>query len=143
MATGEGRPKIVLADDHPSMLRKVSLLLQDKYDIVGTATDGAQALHIVQEVNPRIVVLDIAMPVMNGLQAARYLRSREHPCGIVFLTIQQDSDYILAAQELKASYVFKGRMNSDLLLALEETLAGRTFVSSLSPIKDKSKLATS
>jgi DNA-binding NarL/FixJ family response regulator len=125
----KGKPRIVLADDNPLILQRASLLLQDKYEIAATASDGAEAIRAVHEVNPIIVVLDIAMPVMNGLQAARHLRNLSQPCGIVFLSVQEDLDYIEAACELQASYVVKKRMNSDLPIAAEECLAGRMFVS--------------
>ena len=129
----KGKPRIVLADDNPLILQRASLLLKDNYEIAATASDGAQAVRLVHEVNPSVVVLDIAMPVMNGLQAARQLRNCKQPCGIVFLSVQEDLDYIEAACELNASYVVKKRMNSDLPVALEESLAGRVFVS---PVTD-------
>jgi DNA-binding NarL/FixJ family response regulator len=140
MATGEGKPRIILADDNPLILQRASLLLQEKYDIAATASDGAEAVRIVHEINPSVIILDIAMPVMNGLQAARQLRKSEQPCKIVFLSVQQDLDYMQAAFELNASYVIKKRMNSDLLIALEESLAGRVFASPLTVPSPKSKL---
>jgi DNA-binding NarL/FixJ family response regulator len=129
----EGKPRIVLADDNPLFLQRALLLLQEKYEIAATASDGAHAVRLVHEVSPRVLVLDISMPVMNGLQAARQLRNCKEPCAIVFLSVQQDLDYVQAACELNASYVVKNRMNSDLLVALSESLAGRLFVS---PITD-------
>ena len=129
MSRSEVRPRVVVADNNPAIIKVVSSLLKDCYEIVGTAADGKQALRLFREHSPSIVILDIAMPVMNGLEAARQLRNKNHDCGVVFLTMYRDPEYIQVARDLKASYVFKSRMYTDLIAAMNASLKGEIFVS--------------
>lgn len=129
MSGSEIRHRVVIADNNPAIIRVVESLLKNTYEIVATASDGKEALRISHEQNPRIVILDIAMPVMNGLEAARCMRKRNHPWGIVFLTMYRDPEYIQVARELHASYVFKSRMYTDLLIAMNASLNGEIFIS--------------
>ncbi len=76
------------------------------------------------------MILDVAMPNLTGIDAAREMRRRGLPVRIIFLTIQEDPEFIHAARELNASYVLKKKMRTDLLLALKEELVGRRFFSS-------------
>ena len=125
--TAVRRPRVVLADDHRAMLDEVSRLLDPDAEIVASVSDGAAAVQAVTECEPDAVVLDIAMPGTGGIEAARQLRAAGYSTRIIFLTVQSDPEYARIAESLKASYVLKARMRSDLPLALREALAGRVF----------------
>jgi DNA-binding NarL/FixJ family response regulator len=126
-----GRPRVVLADDHAAMLEKASGLLESNFEIVAAVGDGAAAVRAITELLPEVAVLDVGMPVLNGLEAVRLLRNAGITVKIVFLTIQDDGDYVDAARELGASYVLKALMGSELIPAIDETLIGGCWISSL------------
>ncbi len=129
-----GRIRVLLADDHEAMLDRVADLLADECDVIGTAIDGRQALDAAMELKPDVLVLDISMPVMNGIDTARSLQELGVKTRIVFLTVHDDSDYAREALEAGAlGYVIKPRIASDLVAAIKEVHAGRSFVSPLSP----------
>lgn len=113
------------------MLTEVRSLLQPRFNVLAAVENGLLAVDAVSKFRPEIAVLDIAMPGISGIQAAHEIRRQEPGTKIVFLTIQMDPEYIQAAQDLGAGYVLKSRMRSDLLLAIDEALAGRGFVSPL------------
>lgn len=126
------RARIVLADDHPGLLKCIQGMLADSFDIIGTASDGKTVLETATELNPDVLVLDISMPLMDGLEAARQLKAAGSTAKIVFLTIHQDPDFLKSAMDAGAlGYVVKCRLASDLVLAINEALAGRQFVSPL------------
>ncbi len=128
------RIRVLLAEDHEAMLDQVARLLATECDVVGTATDGQQALDAARELKPDVVVLDISMPVMNGIETAHRLKEAGAEARIVFLTVHDDPDYTREALEAGAlGYVIKPRIASDLIAAIKEVYAGRTFVSPLSP----------
>ena len=129
-----GRIRVLLADDHEAMLDRVTDLLADDCDVIGTAIDGRQALEAAMELKPDVLVLDISMPVMNGIETARSLKELGAKTRIVFLTVHDDPDYAREALEAGAlGYVIKSRITSDLVAAINEVHAGRSFVSPLSP----------
>jgi len=123
------RYTVVLADDHDGIIRKVSDLLTSEFNVVAAVSDGTKAVQAALEFKPDIFILDICMPGLDGIQVAREIKRLGLSGKCVFLTIQEDADYIEAARAIGASYVVKSRMHADLQLALEETLAGRTFIS--------------
>ncbi len=102
--------------------------------VVGTATDGQQALEAAQDLKPDVLVLDISMPVMNGIETTHCLKEAGVKTRIVFLTVHDDPDYAREALETGAlGYVIKPRIASDLVAAINEVHAGRSFVSPLAP----------
>jgi DNA-binding NarL/FixJ family response regulator len=126
------RARIVLADDHPGLLKCIQGMLADEFDIIGMASDGKAVLETAKELNPDVLVLDITMPLMDGLEAARQLKAAGSTAKIVFLTIHQDPDFLKSAIDVGANgYVVKRRLASDLILAVNEVLQGRQFVSPL------------
>jgi DNA-binding NarL/FixJ family response regulator len=124
------KPRIILADDHRTMLEELSRLLEREFEIVAAVTDGALAVERVADLKPDAILLDINMPGMGGIEAAQHLRRLGSPTKIIFLTIETDPDYVRLATAMSASYVVKSRMRRDLLIAIRDALAGRLFVSS-------------
>ncbi len=124
------RIRVLLADDHEAMLDRVANLLADECDVIGTAIDGRQALDAAQNLKPDVVVLDISMPVMNGIETAHRLKEVGVKARIVFLTVHDDPDFAREALEAGAlGYVIKSRIVSDLVAAIKGAHAGRSFVS--------------
>lgn len=106
------------------------LLAANSFDVVGVAGDGQAAMEAALELHPDVIVLDISMPVLNGIQAAKRLREFDPSSKIVFLTVDRDSDICRAALETGAlGYVLKPRLASDLIPAVKQALLGLQFVS--------------
>jgi DNA-binding NarL/FixJ family response regulator len=124
------RARVLLADDHKNFLAAATRLLQPEFEVVKTVGDGQVLLEEAARLEPDIVVLDISMPVLNGIEAARQLRAAGSRAKIVFLTVHQDPEYVQAAIAAGAEgYVVKCQLATDLLPALREALAGRLFIS--------------
>ena len=135
-----GRPRILLADDHPDFVAAAARLLEGEYEVVGAAGDGESVLREAAHLRPDLVLLDISMPGLNGIEAATRLRAAGDAPAIVFLTVHSDADYVRAALAAGASgYVVKSHIASDLLLGLKEALAGRSFVSPSIQLSDSGK----
>jgi DNA-binding NarL/FixJ family response regulator len=129
-ATKVQRTRLILADDHQSVLDTVTAMLAPEFDIVGTVHDGAALLEAVTRLDPDIAVLDISMPVFNGLEVARRLRQRGCRTKVIFLTVHDDEDFVREALTAGAAgYVVKASMAVDLLRAIHEAMTGRTFIS--------------
>ncbi len=127
--------RVVLADDHQSVIAKVRGILGEQFEVIGTAENGDQAVDSVLTLDADVLVIDISMPVLNGLQAARQLQKANSQAKIVFLTIHEDPDFVAAAFAAGASaYVIKSRLNTDLVPAIREALLGNTFVSQTTKI---------
>jgi DNA-binding NarL/FixJ family response regulator len=124
--------RVIVADDLTTVLTAVSALLRDSFDVVSLVSDGNAALEQTLKLQPDLVVLDISMPSMSGIEVARELRKRGNRAKIVFLTVHEDTDILatcLSAGGL--GYVLKVLMDTDLIPAINEALAGRVFVSHL------------
>jgi DNA-binding NarL/FixJ family response regulator len=121
-----------LADDNKRMLEYVrELLSAEGCDIAGAVCDGQAALDAAVKLCPDVVVLDISMPILNGIEAAKRLRQSNPDAKIVFLTAAKDPDICRAALETGAfGYVLKQRLATDLIPALKQAAGGRCFVSS-------------
>jgi len=124
------RVRVLLADDHKNFLAAATRLLQPEFEVIKTVGDGQALLEEAASLEPDIVVLDISMPVLNGIEAARQLRAAGSRAKIVFLTVHQDPEYVHAAVAAGAGgYVVKCQLVTDLLPALREALTGRLFIS--------------
>jgi DNA-binding NarL/FixJ family response regulator len=123
--------RVLLADDHGEMLEHVSeLLSSDGCVVVGTATDGQAAIEGAVKLRPDVVVLDISMPILDGIQAAERMKEANPSIKIVFLTCLADTDICRAALETGAlGYVLKSRMITELVPAVRDALAGHSFIS--------------
>ena len=125
-----GKIRILLADDHETILQRVCGLLGEDFEIVGTANNGRDAVLATLRLNPDVLVIDISMPILNGLQAVKQLRSAKQDTKVVFLTVHTDQDFVTAALSAGASgYVTKADVAADLVPAIHEALAGRIYVS--------------
>lgn len=124
------KPTVVLADDHTGVRESVSQLIKQEFEILGTAANGVQAVAEALRVCPNVIVLDISMPEMDGLDAARAIRSAGLKTKILFLTVDLDKDHLERALEAGANgFVLKGRMCVELIPAMKAALAGLTCVS--------------
>ena len=126
--------RIVLADDHQEMVAVVRATLREDFEIVAAVVDGHQAMEAVLALDPDVLITDISMPVLDGLQLAGLLRKSHSRAKIIFLTMHQDSYFIAAALALGVSgYVTKTLLTSDLVFAIDYALRGDTFVSGSTP----------
>jgi DNA-binding NarL/FixJ family response regulator len=129
--------RVLLADDLPPLLHAVGKLLEGSFEVVGMVSDGQAALDSAAALKPDLIILDISMPGMSGIEVARELKRRGNKAKIVFLTVHEDSDILatcLAAGGL--GYVVKVLMETDLISAMNEALAGREFISRFSSLQD-------
>src|SRR5208283_3012013 len=125
------RRRILLADDYPLMLERVRTLLQSTFDVVGVAHDGHEMIGEAMRLNPDIIVSDISMPELDGIEAAHRLREMGARAIVVFLTIQESPEFAEAClAEGALGFVAKSHMKSDLIPAINAALSGQRFISS-------------
>jgi DNA-binding NarL/FixJ family response regulator len=123
------RPRIVLADDHPIVAEGLRSLLAARYDVVGVVADGRALLEAASSLEPDVVVADIAMPHVNGIEATLRLRQEQPHIKVVILTMHREGAYVRRAMEAGAAgYVLKIAAPDELLTAVDAALAGKTFV---------------
>ena len=124
------RPKVLLADDHATVAAALARLLQDDFDLVATLVDGKELVGAAQRLQPDVIVADIEMPVMGGLEALRQLRSEGVDTPV--LIISAHSEAFLAAKAIRAGaagFILKQAAGDELVDAIREALNGRVFVS--------------
>ena len=127
-----GRPRVLLADDHALLLGAFEKLLAEACDIVGQVSDGRALVAAAEQLKPDLVVLDISMPLLNGLEAGRQIKQRARDVKLVFLTMNEDTDLAAEAFRLGASaYLLKRSAASELLTAIREVMQGRSYVTPL------------
>jgi DNA-binding NarL/FixJ family response regulator len=125
------RPRIFLADDHSLLLDAFSHLLEPRYEVVGTATDGRKMLSLVSKLKPDVVLMDISMPNLNGFDAGEKLKKLMPDVKLVFLTVTEDPDMVAEAFRIGANgYLLKSSAASELFQAIDAVLGGKSFVSS-------------
>jgi len=127
-----GVVRILLADDHIVMRAGLRLLLErhENFEVVGEAADGRQAVEIAAEQKPAVVVMDVAMPHLNGVEAARQILSRNPDIAIVMLSMHSDESYVLRSLKAGArAYLLKDSAESDLIAAIQAITEGRSFFS--------------
>jgi DNA-binding NarL/FixJ family response regulator len=124
------RPRIILADDHRIVVEGLRSLLQSEFDLVGTAENGVDLVELAQRMKPDVIVTDISMPLLNGIDAVRKLRESGVQAKVVFLTMHPDVVYATRAMEAGASgYVLKHSAPDELIAAIHEVLRGGAFIS--------------
>jgi DNA-binding NarL/FixJ family response regulator len=137
----EARTRTLLADDHQEMREYVTHLLESEFEIIRAVADGREFLEVAAKLNPDLCIVDISMPVINGIQATGQLKQNGSTAKVIMLTIHEDGDFVRAAFRNGASgYVVKSQIATDLIVAVREVLAGRTFLSS-SPEFDTTSLS--
>jgi DNA-binding NarL/FixJ family response regulator len=122
--------RLLVAEDHSVMREKVVNTLEVEFTVVGTVSDGQEMLDVEATINPDVIILDISMPGVNGIEAATRLKQRASRARIIFLTVHEDPEFLQAALATGAlGYVIKSRVASDLQFAVKEVMAGRYFIS--------------
>ncbi|HAI47346.1 MAG TPA: hypothetical protein DCM50_11740 [Stenotrophomonas sp.] len=122
--------RVLLAEDGCAMGRQLRGLLREQFDVIGLVQDGESLVQAAQSMLPDVVVTDIAMPGLSGLEAARRLRAQRPVLGVVFITVHAELQMVRQAMALGVcSYVLKSDAGDDLLLAVRAALDGMPFVS--------------
>lgn len=126
------RPKVLIADDHALLCAAFQKLLEEECDVVGCVADGRALLDAAQKLKPDIILLDIRMPLLNGLDAGHQLKRLMPTVKLLFLTVNEDPDFARQAFRIGASgYLLKHCAASELSLAIQEVLCGRTYLTPL------------
>ena len=126
------RPRILLADDHTLLLAAFQQLLSPTCDVVGAVSDGRAVLEAAPKLKPDVIVLDISMPLLNGIEACRQLQPRLPDTRWVFLTVNEDPDLAVEAFRLGASgFLLKSSAAAELFLAIQMAMEGRRYVTPL------------
>jgi DNA-binding NarL/FixJ family response regulator len=126
------RPRILLADDHTMLLEAFRALLEPDLEVVGTATDGRMLIEEFTRLKPDVVVIDVGMPLLNGLDAGRQLKALQRSVKLIYLTMNPEPDLAREALRLGASgYVLKSSAASELKQAIQEALRGRSYITPL------------
>jgi len=122
--------RILLADDYRPLLESVLRLLRPEFEIVGEAQNGQALVEAALKLKPDVIVTDISMPILNGIEATKRLREAGSTSKIVFLTVLSDPASIVTCMATGAlGYVIKARIITDLEPAIREAVAGRIFMS--------------
>ena len=122
--------KLLLADDHDIVIAGLRMVLdQPRFEIVGTVKDGRALVQTARDLKPDVVVTDVTMPLLNGIDAARQIRMLDSNVKIVFLTMHPDIGYATEALSLgNCGYVLKSSVADELPAAIDDVLAGGTYV---------------
>ena len=126
------RPRVLLADDHILVADGLRRILEPECEVVGAVEDGRSLLAAAEKLKPDIILLDISMPLLNGVDAARRLRDTVPSAKVIFVTMHADATYVTGAFRAGASgYVLKRCASMELLSAIHEVLKGRPYVTPL------------
>jgi DNA-binding NarL/FixJ family response regulator len=125
-------PRALLADDHSLILAAFEKLLADECEIVGQVADGRSLVEAAERLKPDLIVLDISMPLLNGLDAGRQIKQRMRHVKLIFLTMNEDPDLAVEAFRCGAAgYLLKRSAASELSMAIREVMQGRTYITPL------------
>jgi DNA-binding NarL/FixJ family response regulator len=126
------RTRLLLADDHTLLLEGLRMMLEPEFELAGVVEDGQALLTAAASLKPDVIILDISMPVLNGIDAARQLRRTVPAARLIFLTMHGNPDYVKEALRAGASgYLLKRSAASELLTAIRDVMKGRNYVSPL------------
>jgi DNA-binding NarL/FixJ family response regulator len=126
------RPRVLLADDHKIVTEGLKGLLEPEFELVGTVEDGRALLAAAEKLRPDVIVADISMPLLNGIDSVRQIKKVHDEIKVVFLTMHPDVTYAVSAFEAGASgYVLKHSAPTELVTAIRSALLGKTFVTPL------------
>jgi DNA-binding NarL/FixJ family response regulator len=127
-----GRATVLLADDHAILVDGLVSLLKDRFDVVGSVTNGQQLVTEAIRLRPDVIVADISMPELTGLEALRQLRAKNIEAKVIFLTMHGEAHIAIEAVRAGASgYLLKGSPGDELMTAIEQVLQGRTYLTPL------------
>jgi DNA-binding NarL/FixJ family response regulator len=125
-----GKPRLLLADDHRIVLEGLRTLLEPDFELVGAATNGMELVEMARQTQPHVIVADISMPLLNGIDAVRKLREESVDAKIVFLTMHSDAVFAGRALEAGANgYVLKHAAPDELITAIRDALRGQIYIS--------------
>jgi len=134
------RTKVLLADDHAMVVEGLAVLLKERFDLVGTVGDGNALLEAARKLRPDVIVADVKMPVLSGLEALRRLKAAKSPAKIIMLTMHSDAELATEAFRAGASgYVLKVSAGEELVTAIQEVVQGRMY---LTPLITQGVIAT-
>lgn len=123
------KPRVILADDHKIVAEGLRSILEPEFDLAGVVEDGRALLEAQNKLRPDVIVADISMPLLNGIEAVRQIKKANPHVKVVFLTMHPDVSYAAEAFEAGASgYVLKHSAPSELVTAIHDALKGRTYV---------------
>jgi DNA-binding NarL/FixJ family response regulator len=126
------RSRILLADDHLLVMEGLRKLLEAEHDLVGTVEDGIALVDMAKELEPDVILLDISIPMLNGIEAARKIKKLLPECKLIFVTMHGDSTYVIEAFRAGASgYLLKRSAASELNQAIRAVLNGQQYLSPL------------
>lgn len=126
------RPRVLLADDHTLVLEGFKKLLEPEFDLVGTVEDGRALLEAAATLKPDVVLLDVSMPLLNGIDAARVLKQAQPRIKVMFVTMHADPAYVAKAFQAGAEgYLLKRSAGTELIHAVKAVLAGRCYITPL------------
>lgn len=126
------RPRILLADDHRIVAEGLRSLIEPEFELVGIVEDGRAMVDAAEKLRPDLIVADISMPLLNGIEALRQIRKTNKAVKVIFLTMHPDVAYAVSAFEAGAlGYVLKHSAPSELSVAIRSALRGKTYVTPL------------
>jgi DNA-binding NarL/FixJ family response regulator len=125
-------PKVLIADDHTLVAEACKKLLEEQYEVVGTVSDGRSLVRAAVELRPHLIIVDVAMPLLNGLDAGQQIKELLPGIKLVFVTMNHDADLAAEAFRRGASgYLLKTCAASELAIAVREVLRGKSYLSPL------------
>ncbi len=123
------KTRILLADDHQFITEGLKSLLEPQFEVIGIVEDGKTLVEKAETLNPDVIVVDISMPLLNGIEAVRQIKKKNIPAKIIFLTMHPDVTYATRALEAGAlGFVIKHSAPAELIIAIEKTLLGEIYV---------------
>ncbi len=129
VSTDRSRPKFLIADDHAIFAEALRVFLERTYPVVGVVSDGRALIEAAARLKPEIIIVDVAMPILNGLDAARRIKEQSPNIKFIFLTMQEDPNLAAAALELgPIGFVLKHTPGSELLKAIDHVRHGKAYL---------------
>ena len=126
------KPRILLADDHSIVAEGLRSLLEPEFDLIGIVEDGRALIAATEKLQPDVIIADISMPLLNGIEAVRQIKKTNKDVKVIFLTMHPDVTYAVSALEAGAlGYVLKHSAPSELSTAVRSALKGKTYIAPL------------